>query len=96
MDDPKTSDSLTKAGGLVFTALLDGSILALDDITLKTLKRIKVGVGIDAPPMTYEVDGKQYIAIATGLIGNRMGRIGRTPELRDLAKNTTMIFVFAL
>ena len=44
--------------------------------------------------MTHEVDGKQYFAIATGLTGNQMGRLGRTPELRDMAKNTTMIFVF--
>ena len=96
MDYPNTSGALTTAGGLLFTALLDGTILALDDMTLETLWSINVGVGINAPPMTYEVDGKQYIAIATGLTGNQMGRLGRTPELRDMAKNTTMIFVFAL
>jgi len=29
------------------------------------------------------------------LTGNQMGKLGRTPELRDMAENTTMIFVFA-
>jgi alcohol dehydrogenase (cytochrome c) len=46
--------------------------------------------------MTYEVNGKQYIAIATGLTRNSMGRVATTPELRNLGKSATMIFVFSL
>jgi alcohol dehydrogenase (cytochrome c) len=55
-----------------------------------------VGTGINAPPMTYAVDGRQYIAIATGLTRNSMGRLATTPEKRNLGKSATMIFVFAL
>ena len=60
-------------GGLIVTALLDGTIVALDDETLEELWSINVGTGINAPPITYAVDGKQYIAIATGLTRNQIG-----------------------
>ena len=46
--------------------------------------------------ITYAVDGKQYIAIATGLTRNQIGRIANSPELKNLAKNATMLFVFGL
>jgi alcohol dehydrogenase (cytochrome c) len=45
--------------------------------------------------MTYSVDGKQYIAIATGLTRNQMAKTN-SPELKNLGKNATMIFVFGL
>ena len=34
-----------------------------DDTTLQQLWKINVGTGFDAPPMTYSVDGKQYICL---------------------------------
>ena len=78
------------------TALIDGTVVALDDQTLEQLWSINVGTGINAPPMTYAVDGKQYIAVATGLTRNQMGRVATTPELKNLGKSATMIFVFGL
>jgi glucose dehydrogenase len=50
---------------LVFTALLDGTVAAYDDTTLAELWKINVGSGFSAPPMTFEVNGKQYVAIAS-------------------------------
>ena len=91
-----TSGALATAGGIVVTALLDGTIMALDDQTLEELWTINVGTGINAPPMTYAVDGKQYIAIATGLTRNQVGKLANAPEMKNLAKNATMIFVFGL
>jgi len=96
MPYPNSAGVLATGGGLVFTALLDGTILALDDQTMTELWRINVGTGIDAPPMTYAVDGKQYIAIATGLTRNQVGKLTLSPELKGLAKNATMLFVFGL
>jgi alcohol dehydrogenase (cytochrome c) len=93
---PNSAGVLATAGGIIVTALLDGTIVALDDQTLEELWSISIGTGINAPPMTYAVDGKQYIAIATGLTRNQVGRIANTPELKDLARHATMIFVFAL
>jgi alcohol dehydrogenase (cytochrome c) len=91
-----TAGALATAGGIVVTALIEGTILVLDDETLEELWRFNVGTGINAPPMTYAVGGKQYIAIATGLTRNSMGRLATTPEKRNLGKNATMLFVFSL
>jgi hypothetical protein len=45
--------------------------------------------------MTFEVGGKQYLAIMTGLSLISKGRLGLTPELTEM-RNQTMLFVFAL
>jgi alcohol dehydrogenase (cytochrome c) len=91
-----TSGALATAGGIVVTALIDGTVMVLDDQTLDELWSLNVGTGINAPPMTYAVNGKQYIAIATGLTANQKGRVATTPELKGLGTGATMIFVFGL
>jgi len=63
---PNFAGALSTAGGIVMTALLDGTIVALDDQTLEELWSINIGTGIDAPPMTYAVGGKQYVAVVSG------------------------------
>src|SRR5438093_2426948 len=62
--------SMVTAGGLVFRGASDGNLLALDARTGEELWSFQTGFGADAPPMTYEIDGEQYVAIATG--GNQM------------------------
>src|SRR5499426_3636770 len=96
MPYPNAAGVLATAGGLIVTALLDGTVVALDDQTLEELWSINVGTGVNAHPITYAVDGKQYIAIATGLTRNQIGRIANSPELKNMAKNATMLFVFGL
>ena len=63
---PNFSGALSTGGGLVFLGLLDGTVAAFDDTTLDELWKINVGSGFSAPPMTFEVNGKQYVAIASG------------------------------
>jgi alcohol dehydrogenase (cytochrome c) len=101
---PNSSGVLSTAGGVVITALVDGTILAYDDRTLDELWRINVGSGFNAPPMTYAVNGKQYIAIASGLCcagpgaappRNTRAGVVRTPELRNQG-NATVVWVFGL
>jgi alcohol dehydrogenase (cytochrome c) len=92
---PNYSAALTTAGGLVFTGLGDGSLLAYDDESLEQLWKINVGSGFNAPPMTFEVGGKQYVAIMSGLSLISKGRLTLTPELREM-RHQTMLFVFAL
>jgi len=89
------SGVLTTAGGIVVTALLDGTIVAFDDQTLDELWKINVGTGFAAPPMTYSVNGKQYIAIASGIGPVGKAKLARSPE-RKLQTNATMLFVFGL
>src|SRR5438128_11016960 len=62
--------SSVTAGGLVFRGEPDGNFLALDAKSGKELWRFQTGFGADAPPVFYEVDGEQYVAIATG--GNQL------------------------
>jgi alcohol dehydrogenase (cytochrome c) len=92
---PNFSAALTTAGGLLFTGLGDGTFVAYDDVSLEPLWKINVGVGINAPPMTFEAGGRQYLAIMTGLSRVSKLRITLTPELRDI-RNQTMLFVFGL
>jgi len=92
---PNYSGVLATGGGLVFTGFTDGTFAAYDDSTLEQLWKINVGTGFNAPPMTFEVNGKQYVAILSGLSPISKRRLGFTPELRE-QRNQTMLFVFGL
>jgi alcohol dehydrogenase (cytochrome c) len=92
---PNYSGALSTGGGLVFIGLLDGTVAALDDTTLEQLWKINVGSGFTAPPMTFEVNGKQYVAIASGPSSAGRSRLANTPELKD-QRQATMLFVFGL
>jgi alcohol dehydrogenase (cytochrome c) len=92
---PNYSAALTTAGGLVFTGLGDGTFIAYDDMSLEQLWKVNVGSGFNAPPMTFEAGGRQYVAIMSGLSQISKGRLVLTPELREM-RNQTMLFVFGL
>jgi len=79
----------------VFIALMDGTIAAYDDTTLEQLWKINVGSGFTAPPMTFEVNGKQYFAVASGPTAAGKSRLVNTPELRDM-RHATVLYVFGL
>ena len=57
--------------------------------------KINVGTGFMAPPMSFEVGGKQYVAILSGLSRISLRALTFTPELKE-QRNQTMLFVFAL
>jgi alcohol dehydrogenase (cytochrome c) len=92
---PNFSAALTTAGGLAFTGLGDGTFIAYDDESMQELWKFNVGSGFNAPPMTFEIGGKQYVAIMSGLSQISKGRLTLTPELSEM-RNQTMLFVFAL
>jgi alcohol dehydrogenase (cytochrome c) len=92
---PNYSGALTTGGGLVFTGFTDGTFAAYDDTTMDQLWKINVGTGFNAPPMTFEVGGKQYIAILSGLSPIARGKHQLIPELKE-QRNQTMLFVFGL
>jgi alcohol dehydrogenase (cytochrome c) len=92
---PNYSGALATAGGLVFLALMDGSVAAFDDTSLNQLWKINVGAGFGAPPMTFEVNGKQYIAIASGPSATSRTKLLATPELND-QRSATVLYVFGL
>jgi alcohol dehydrogenase (cytochrome c) len=92
---PDNSGALATAGGLVFTAFSDGTIAAYDDASLEPLWKFNAGTGFMAPPMTFAVGGKQYVAILSGLSRISLRALQFTPELKD-QRNQTMLFVFGL
>ncbi len=55
---------LTTAGGLLFTADNNGNILALDPASGKTLWHLNAGGDMSNGPITYELDGRQYVLMA--------------------------------
>jgi alcohol dehydrogenase (cytochrome c) len=63
--------AVSTAGGLMFTGQVDGNMTAYDVKTGDQIWKFQTGMGISAPPMTYAVDGTQYVAVAAG--GNRGG-----------------------
>ena len=65
-DQPMIGGALATAGNLVFTGEGNGHFNAYDARTGKTLWSFTAGAGCNAPPVTYSVDGKQYIAVACG------------------------------
>jgi alcohol dehydrogenase (cytochrome c) len=92
---PNFSGTLVTGGGLVFLALLDGTVAAYDDTTLEELWHINVGSGFSAPPMTFEFDGRQYVAIASGSGAGAKVKLENSPEMRD-QRNATVLYVFSL
>jgi alcohol dehydrogenase (cytochrome c) len=92
---PNYSGALTTAGGLVFVALLDGTVAAFDDTSLEQLWTINMGSGFSAPPMTFETGGKQYVAIASGPSATSRTKLLATPEL-NTQRSATVLYVFGL
>jgi alcohol dehydrogenase (cytochrome c) len=68
-DIPMFGGTMTTAGGLVFSGAQTGELYAFDADTGDVLWKYQTGSGIIAPPVTYTVDGEQYVAVASG-IGN--------------------------
>ncbi len=58
--------ALATAGNLAFFGEGNGWFDALDARSGKLLWRYSLGAGVNAPPVTYTVNGQQYIAVAAG------------------------------
>ena len=93
---PMVAGVLATGGGLVFTGDAEGFFTAYDAETGKVLWSFQCGSGHHASPITYTLDGRQYIAVCVGL-GRLDGRLRRRrrPWLRNARRGNTL-FVFAL
>ena len=65
-DEPLIGGVLATAGGLVFNGEANGLFRAFDAKSGKKLWEYQTGAGVNAPPVSYTVGGKQYIAVAAG------------------------------
>jgi alcohol dehydrogenase (cytochrome c) len=66
LHSPPWAGLLSTAGGLVFGGTNEGNFFALDDQTGKVLWEFQTGGAIRANPMSFSLDGRQHIAIASG------------------------------
>lgn len=66
MSDITWAGVLTTESDLLFSGGREGYFFALDDRTGKLLWKASLGGQINAGPMTYAVNGRQYVAISAG------------------------------
>ena len=89
-----TMSLVSTGGGLVFVGDVNGRFRALDDETGDVLWEINLGSPVSGFPVTYAVDGRQYVVAGTGTGGNASRWSAMTPEIQPSGGNN--IFVFAL
>ena len=87
--------SLVATGGrLLFGGDANGRFRAFDQDTGAVLWEINLGSPVSGYPVTFAVDGRQYVAVGTGTSANASLNLRMTPELRPSFGNN--LFVFAL
>jgi len=95
---PFTSGVLTTGGGLVFAGTPEGYFKAYSQETGEEMFSYNVGTGIFGSPMTYAIDGRQYVAVPAGFGGwtgwATLGG-GGAPHLKDSRKGGYLM-VFGL
>lgn len=65
-EQPMIGGTLTTKGGLVFAGEGNGLFKAYDAKSGKVLWQFQAGAGVNSAPMSFQIDGKQYIAVAAG------------------------------
>jgi alcohol dehydrogenase (cytochrome c) len=94
MTYPNYGGALATAGNLVFLGEQDGTFGAYDAKSLQQVWSFNTGTGIQAPPVTFAIDGKQYIAVLAGSRQN-VNVYGLAPEIKNMVP-ASMLYVFAL
>jgi alcohol dehydrogenase (cytochrome c) len=90
-----TAAALATGGGLVFGGTADREFFALDAESGEPLWETRLNGDVSGAPVTFEIDGKQYLAIGAG------GRIAQTQYYArltgtDLPPGSGVMWVFAL
>ena len=91
--------TMVTAGNLVFQGGISGEFAAYDARDGKKVWSVNVGSGISAPPITYEVDGKQYVSLLVGFGGAGVSLAGGTALARfgwAYGAQTRQLYTFAL
>ena len=96
-DLPFNGGTLSTGGNLVFYGNLHGDFHAIDAANGKILWKKNLGSGIGAGPVTYAVDGKQYVAVVVGRTASIpafLGEIGK--KMTAAAPEGGSLFVFSV
>ena len=89
---PMVASVLSTAGGVVFTGEPNGMVDAFDARTGELLWQFQTGSGIHSNPVSYSVNGKQYIAVPSGWGG---WLEGFAPEMYGASRGSAL-YVFSL
>jgi alcohol dehydrogenase (cytochrome c) len=93
---PQTGAALATGGGLVFAGALDRYFRAYDDKTGKVLWQMRATNIVNSFPITYQVKGRQYVAVAVGNGSSQARSLATlTPEI-GVPDGGSALFVFAL
>jgi alcohol dehydrogenase (cytochrome c) len=94
---PFLTSVVTTAGGVVFVGDLERRFRAVNVRTGETLWQTRLATSVQGFPITYAVDGRQYVAVTTGLGGGSPRLVPSTiaPEIR-VPTTGQAIYVFAL
>lgn len=93
---PHTSAILATAGGLIFEGTRDRWFRASDQRTGKMLWQVRLNGAINSSPITYQVGGRQYVAVlAGGTTSLEMFMAPLTPEIKTTGSATTL-WIFRL
>ena len=90
-DFPSSAGVLATGGGLLFTGKITGEFVALDEETGETLWEFQTGSSVNATAITYTLNGRQQVTVASGLGGG-----GATRLARGLVPTGGSIWTFAL
>ena len=91
---PACFSLVSTGGGLVFGGDANGRFRAFDERTGKVLWETNLGAPVSGYPITFSVDGKQYVSVATGPSGVANATLRVTPELHP--STAGQVYVFAL
>jgi alcohol dehydrogenase (cytochrome c) len=94
---PFLTAALSTAGGVVFAGDLNRQFKAVDVSTGKILWQARLGTSVQGFPISFSVDGKQYIAVPTGLGGGSPRQVPGliAPDIHH-PSNGNALYVFAL
>jgi len=94
---PRTTGILSTAGGVVFAGSLDRVFAAYDDATGRELWRARLNDVPSSAPITYMVNGKQYVAMVVGNGGGQAGSFSAlVPEIQNPPAAGAAVWVFEL
>jgi alcohol dehydrogenase (cytochrome c) len=91
---PRYAGILTTGGGLTVTGSLTGDVQIYNATDGKPLWSFHAGSGVEGQPISYEMDGKQYIAITSGN-GGVLTSVVNDPRLANVPRAGTL-WVFGL
>jgi alcohol dehydrogenase (cytochrome c) len=92
---PMTASALATAGGLVFGGTADRQFFALHSETGELLWQTRLNGDVSGAPVSYEIEGKQYVAVASGGRAAPTTTLGRLVGV-DVPQGTGVMWVFAL